>query len=350
MKTCRALTWCMVCALLSGVLAPRVAAQPTSGSTSEPAGTLRIIFDIPCGEDTRIRRVQSPWGVGYYQLKALWEPTNPPTTSESESPEDVTLLATWASSDPSVGTVDVAGFFTGFDQGQTEITATYQGVTSPMFTIVLPEPPARGFPGPSGTDGCNQPDGQHDPDLAEDVDVVIAALQDEIPIAWPVDPRWPPEDPVVPPSWRVGDPSNDQGVSEEGSPSGGAGAWDPGGVSYYPPGIVPEEDPDSDDSDLVYISSNRGTAVVGVDLASSLRLRELIDGNGALVLPPDLSFYDILGAVWCGHCREDEGCTDGGAACSHCDGAHSADCLCSGSWDGSQYPDDLGLCAVVGTP
>lgn len=334
---------CTVLLLLFVLVGIPAGAQPSNTGTS--GGTLRVVFDIPCGEDTRIRSVQSPWGVGRYQLKALWTPTSSPTTSEEQSPTDVTTLATWDSSDTTVGVVDSSGFFWGFTQGQTEVTATYQSVTSPVFTIVLPEPPPGGFPGLAGTSGCSQPAGQHDPGLAADVDVVVGALQDVI--SWPTDPLWPPNDPVSPPSWDIGDPLNRVQVSEEGGASGGAGAWDPNGVSHYPPGLTPDEDPGNDGSQIVYLSSNRGNAVVGVDLASSLRLRELVDANGALVFPPDLSFYDMLAAIWCGWCREEPGCTEGGVSCRHCDDDES-DCLCDENWSGSQYPDNLGVCVSVG--
>jgi hypothetical protein len=51
--------------------------------------------------------------------------------------QDVTLLATWSSSDPSVATVSSSGIVTGVRDGEADVIATYQGVSGKSH-ITLP--------------------------------------------------------------------------------------------------------------------------------------------------------------------------------------------------------------------
>jgi len=272
-----------------------------------PAASLQIIFDIPCGTSTTMRRVESPWGLGYYQLRALYTTY---TGNQLPVTTDVTNQATWASSDTSVGYFSSPpGFFRGLAGGSTIVTATYAGAKSPEFWIVLPHGVT--FPGPAGTGGCEIPNATNDPELGKAIEVVVGALE---PIgAWPIG-----DPPGPPPSWKPTDPWYGFWFTEEGAASGGVGAWKPDGISFYHPGLSPDESPANGGGTgggLTYLHSNRGNAVVGVDAASVLRLHELVDANGGLVFPPDLSFFDMLAAIWCAWCRN-TGCPDGGKACS----------------------------------
>jgi hypothetical protein len=303
-----------VAAVSSIGLAP---AAPAVDADSAPPVTykLEIVLDIPCGFETTMRRVQSPWGVGYYQLRAklLTIVSGQPTAIT-----DVTNQATWISSRPAVGGFSTpAGFFRGVSQvgGSTIVVATYGSLTSDDFWITLPR--NMNFPGPSGTGGCEQPNAAIDPELGAAVEEIIGALQ--LIGAWPIDP--PPQ--PGPPSWLPTHPGNCMWIVEEGAGAGGAGAWHPNGISIYRPGISPDEDPDNNGGtggDLVYLRSNRGNAVVGVDAASAYRLGQLVNANGGLVFPPDLSWFDMFAAIWCAWCRNED-CDEskGGEACSEDD-------------------------------
>lgn len=55
--------------------------------------------------------------------------------NDDSSTQDVTLLAAWASSQPAVGTVSVSGLFHGTAPGQTLVTATHGGLTSPAALV-----------------------------------------------------------------------------------------------------------------------------------------------------------------------------------------------------------------------
>ena len=54
--------------------------------------------------------------------------------------QDVTTMATWASSDPTKATIDMTGQATGVANGPTMITATFGGMTSAAATLTVAAP------------------------------------------------------------------------------------------------------------------------------------------------------------------------------------------------------------------
>lgn len=286
------------------------------------AAWVEVVLDIPCGDTTTMRKIRSPWGLGNYQLRALYYKKHAGVDLPTKT--DVTAQAVWTSSNPSVGDFSSPpGFFYGADYvgGTTVVTASYGGHVSEPFWITLPS----GVPFPilSESELCNGNDTQHDADLGQAIDEIIEALK---PIGgWPVDPIVP-----GPPGWSPIDPGNDFIIVEAGPGAGGVGAPSPISVGVYPRGITPDQSPENNggtEGDLVYLRSNRTASVVGVDAASSYRLRELVDANGGLVFPPDLSFYDQVAAIWCAWCRNNE-CdeSEGGNACGDDKNCQPGDC------------------------
>lgn len=56
-------------------------------------------------------------------------------TFSDKTTKDVSTTATWASSNPNVATVNNVGQVTALSAGSTNITATFQGVASPAFSV-----------------------------------------------------------------------------------------------------------------------------------------------------------------------------------------------------------------------
>lgn len=298
---------------LSSIWELEAAADDDSDSAAPVPQRLEIRFGIECANQVTLWKVKSPWGLGYYQLRA-WSISEPQGQPPVET--DVTGQATWVSSSPAVGGFSSPpGFFRGTDfaGGTTIVTASYGSLVSGEFFITLPH--NMDFPGVAGTPNCaGVPAIQPHPGLISGVSAIVGALRGIG--AWPIDPI----PPALPPSWDPTHPWHQFLIVEEGSSAGGVGAWHPNGVSVYLPGISVDEHPNNNggaNGDIVYLRSNRGSAVVGVDAASAYRLGELVNQSGGLIFPPDLSFYDMLAVIWCAWCREEPDC-DGGVSCS-CD-------------------------------
>lgn len=58
------------------------------------------------------------------------------TARFSNGGEDVTRAASWASSNPSVAPITPGGLLTGFANGSTVVTATYQGTSGSLVVSV----------------------------------------------------------------------------------------------------------------------------------------------------------------------------------------------------------------------
>ena len=134
-KQIRFIGYCLTIGLIVALI--MVIAACSSTSTSTPAPILSSIAVAPTSP--------SSLPVGYVQ-----QFTATGTYSDS-STADITSQVIWASSDPNIATISSSGSVTAVAAGNTNITATLSGVTSPAVRLPVVVPISTPFTTPTTT-------------------------------------------------------------------------------------------------------------------------------------------------------------------------------------------------------
>ena len=101
-------------------------------ATSAPNPPATVLTPTAMTVTTPVTSIQAPTGTTFVTATM---------TLSDGSTQNVSIYASWVSSSPSVATVNTSGSVQAVTAGSTQITASYESITSPAITITVTAPP-----------------------------------------------------------------------------------------------------------------------------------------------------------------------------------------------------------------
>jgi hypothetical protein len=113
-----------------------------ASATSAPNPPATVLTPTAMTVTTPVTSIQAPLGVTFVTATM---------TLSDGSTQNVSTAASWVSSSLSVATVNTSGLVQAVAAGSTQITASYESITSPAITITVTAPPTPAPPTPPPT-------------------------------------------------------------------------------------------------------------------------------------------------------------------------------------------------------